>query len=28
MPCLYVPPQRGPIAVVGADKWNTALRGT
>jgi len=28
MPCLYVPPKRGPIAVIGADKWNTALRGT
>lgn len=28
MPCLYVPPERGPIAVIGADKWNTALRGT
>ncbi len=28
MPCLYVPPQRGPIVVIGADRWNTALRGT
>jgi len=28
MPCLFVPSEHGPIAVVGADKWITALRGT